>query len=316
MLLLILMAISTVHATGYYDFKTNDSTNTTTVDRDSSDNGANDSDTPSSKPGDRYYGGPGQGSKLSRVRCPLRQHEVFVRNGTHGFVAYDETQFANRATLLRGSVLEYDSQDQEQYFHPCWCTAYYKRPMEFCPSSLQLCVVHGEDGPVQCLSHSGSASLAQVVWPTGFFYLVIIVMTFLCTKKGLYTYQYTRRKFCRGRNGPTEEELLVRTANHIMQQDGRPSLLGEDFVRRERRRLEQQNAREGVANTTRSKRKKVKKPYSLKTKSFTASSCGFSMDDEMGSNYDSDHGEEPECAICLGSLEHGDKVVFIDVSDN
>lgn len=287
------------------------------------------------KPGDRFHTGPGHGStsssnNMARVRCPLRAHEIFVRNATGDMVEYVDNHAASGVpttkSSLRGSqhaMNDNDTTGAQEYFHPCWCTEYYNRPMEYCPASLRVCVVNGRMGPVQCLSHSGPASLAQVVWPTGFFYILVVAISFACTKRGAYTFQFVKRKwqtswprFCHTANGQrtTDDEVLLQSANNILAQGGRPALLGEDYVRRERRRLERERVQNGGTATPKPKRKKVKKPYSLKTKSFTAtSSSSFccstdSSSDDNNIDNETDEDEEVECAICLGPLQHGDRV--------
>ena len=302
------------------------------------DDGSIATNRPTTGPVDRFYGSPGPSSstkssnKLARIRCPLRSNDVFIRLDNGDVVPFDpQNQTQQQVVSLRGSSANGDvdkeqqqQPQQPQLFHPCWCTEYYGRPMEYCPANLQLCVVNGQDGPIECQSHSSSASLAQVVWPTGLFYILIVMAVFLCTHKRVYLYQYVQRKAlvacrCRRRRDDddghdttrtTEDDLLVAAANRIMAAQGRPSLLGEDFIRRERRRLEREQIQNNGGNATttnKPKRQKIQKPHCLKTKRFVVSSGGNNNNDD-DRNHEDDDDDEPECAICLGSLEHGDCV--------
>ena len=231
-----------------------------------------------SKP-DRFFQGGIE--SVDSIRCPSHMKELYVRNETGGFV---ELTSAN--DLAKGG-------EEQEYFHPCWCTDYYHRPVEYCPSSTPICVVHGRDGPVECLSHSSAATISELIWPTGFFYLAFVLLVWILTKKGGYTYHYVRRKLFH-RNA--EEECLIEEANRLLAQGGRPVLLNEEFVRRERERMRAQSTA-----TPKPKRKKIKKPVALKTKSFsipTSSDASDHQDDE----------DDYECAICLGTLENGDVV--------
>ena len=228
---------------------------------------------------------------LAYVRCPTRKKEVFRRNETGGFERWEDDA---SSSSLRGASSESHADKDAELYHPCWCTEYYHRDVEYCPSFLGVCVVHGRDGPVECQSHSGSASMAQMVWPTGFFFVCLVFLVYALTKRGVYLVQYIRRVWWRPA-GMDQEALLAQMADNIWaNSNGRPALLNEDFIRRERRRL---NMEQHQQQQQQSKRKKVKQAYGLKIKRFVES---------VNAGNEEDH--DYECAICLGAIEHGESI--------
>lgn len=233
-----------------------------------------------------------QMKSIAYVRCRVHKEDLFMRNETFGFVE------------VTGAYVGQED-DEAEYFHPCGCTDYYDRQAEYCPTNLPVCIVHGRDGPVQCLSRSGPASFAQVLWPPGFFYVCLVLLVLLMTRKSGYIYHYVRRKVSYRNN---EEEYLIEQANRILAQEGRPHLLGRDFVRREEQRMRLEERQQQQSGTTpKLKRKKVQKPVVLRTKSFSMPQSSSSSSSDDASNHHGE-GDDHECAICLGLLEDGDVV--------
>lgn len=201
--------------------------------------------------------------------------------------------------------------------------------MEYCPTGLDVCVVEGRNGPVHCLSYSSTDSFAQFIWPSGFFYVMLILLIFAFTRRGQYLVQFMRRKSVglsvyywqrvvhredSNDNDDThiraEEELLIETANRILAQPGRPVLLNEDFIRRESHRIRVLDAQRRRAETAQVKRKKnkQKEAFALRTKSFTVadgSSLSLPREDPLPQ---SDECQEHECAICFEVLAEGDVI--------
>lgn len=291
---------------------------------------------------DKEASGP---TRLAFVRCPTDRTTLFVRNETGGFVEVDPTTSSSTDGSLRGSYSSSSSSDgnaketaeaeRPQYYRSCWCTQYFDREnTEYCPAELSMCVVHGKDGPVRCQSYSGRDSFAQFIWPFGFFFVCLTMVMFVATSRGKYAWQFLWRKarvHCCPKqrrlydNGDDEQEddnetpllltdevILTREANRLLAQDGRPSLLGEDVVRRESRRVLALNAlQQQQEPRPREKPKRVKQPWALRTKSFCSversggfSTSGTSSDGAMP-DYDDD---EQECAICFDILQPGDVV--------
>ena len=215
-------------------------------------------------------------STRAHVRCSIKDRGLFVRNETLGF---DRVENLN---ALRGTY-------EQDLYRPCWCTEYYTRPVEYCADSLDTCIVYGVDGPVECLSHSGVVSLAQTVFPTGFFYVCLVLLVFACTQRGVYLRQFIRRKLCRPTT-MTEEDVLNQFADTILNRDGRHHLLHQA-------RLRLSNAAAASTTETRPKQMKVKCSHILKLKSF------LSLSDELAGD-DGVH----ECAICLSAIEDGERV--------
>lgn len=115
--------------------------------------------------------------------------------------------------IRRSFDLEFPQEDGAvEAMRACWCaTAFFGRPMEYCPAIFDTCSVEGTNGPVLCYHTSGADSFIRSFWPVGLFWIVALLYALWCSESGGSARDFITRKLCLKSctQFSTEEEALT-----------------------------------------------------------------------------------------------------------
>jgi hypothetical protein len=206
---------------------------------------------------------PTQLTTASQVQCSLSTSTaLFTFNRTAGVyveVAEDDPSYGSfksgnrRLRPTHGIATQIDNaaeNDTDNIHHvkSCWCTQFFDRPMEYCPTNFDTCVVRGANGAVSCYSTSGAATFVKGFWPVALFWLLALCYGVFFTEPGGSFRDYVRRTVCLPCASKSSEELLRQDVDRLVEgQPERAVFLYRKALLRQRRLSDRQELHAQIA---------------------------------------------------------------------
>jgi hypothetical protein len=160
---------------------------------------------------------------------------------------------ANRRLLSQRHSQELFPDDTNSTTHQrlvkaCWCTAFFRRDVEYCPAQFDTCSVAGTAGPVTCFNISAMSTFLRGFWPIGIFFFCALLYGFFFTEPGGSARDYMRRSYgCLKCRHKTPDGLLRADVERLVErQPERAVFLYRQAITRQRRDwtiLQQRNDR-------------------------------------------------------------------------
>ena len=78
----------------------------------------------------------------------------------------------------------------------CWCSQYFNRRYEYCPTQFDACRVDGFDGPITCFRDYHGGAFVRGFWFICVFWFFTLIYAFSCTEQGYAARSFLKRKLC------------------------------------------------------------------------------------------------------------------------
>ena len=189
---------------------------------------------------ERIFDYPGQTDSINMGTPTNSSSETTVAVQSSGGNGPDSTSLDS---LVNPGFQQRDGAVEEM--KACWCTtAYFQRPMEYCPAKSDTCLVQGYTGPVSCYQTSGADSFVRSFWPVAIFWIIALIYALSCSDSGHSARDLVRRWLCSC--GRSQEEVLASDVQRLIQhQPERAAFLYRHAVTRARYRGSRRRRRSG-----------------------------------------------------------------------